>query len=78
MIAQKVASTIAAVAVVGILGGGAIALANNGDEVSPTRSTTAPGIDDDGTADQGHGDAPGTAGAGDDDDSGSGGNSGPG
>ena len=91
MIARKVATAIAAIAVIGGLGGGAIALANNGDEPSQATSTATSGVNDDGTADQGHGDAPGTAGFhdGDDDrsddgdggdhgDRGSGDNSGPG
>ena len=76
MISHKVAAAIAGVAVVGALGGGALALANGDDLVSPARVATSTSVGDDGTPDQGPGDAPGTAGANDDDSSGPGGNSG--
>ena len=66
MIARRIASTIAGVALVGALGGGAMALANGGDDASPTPSPAAQ-VDDDGTADQGSGDAPGSPTGGDDD-----------
>ena len=67
MISRKVTITIAGVALVGALGGGALALANGDDLVSPARVGTSSSVSDDGTADQGPGDAPGTIGANDDD-----------
>ena len=66
MISRKVTITIAGVALVGALSGGALALANGDDLVSPARVGTPSSASDDGTADQGPGDAPGTPGAGED------------
>ena len=66
MISRKVTVTIAGVALVAALGGGALALANGDDLVSPARVGTSSSVGDDGTPDQGPGDAPGTPGAGED------------
>ena len=66
MISRKVTVTIAGVALVAALGGGALALANGDDLVSPARVGTSSSVGDDGTPDQGPGDAPGTVGANDD------------
>ena len=67
MISRKISAAIAGVAVIGVLGGGALALANDEDPASPARTSSSPSLNDDGTADQGPGDAPGTRVSGDDD-----------
>src|SRR4051794_30640169 len=59
MISRKITAAIAGVAVVGALGGGALALANDDGPAAPQPVTTQTRSDD-GTADQGHGDAAGT------------------
>jgi hypothetical protein len=59
MISRKITAAIAGVAVVGALGGGALALANDGGPAAPPSVHARTG-NEDGTADQGHGDAPGT------------------
>jgi hypothetical protein len=60
MISRKITAAIAGVAVIGALGGGALALANDGGPAAPPSVTARTTGSDDGTADQGHGDAPGT------------------
>ena len=59
MISRRITAAIAGVAVVGALGGGALALTND-DVPTGTPSVTTQTGSDDGTADQGHGDAAGT------------------
>jgi hypothetical protein len=65
MISRKITAAIAGVAVVGALGGGTLALASDDGPASSPSVTTQTGSDD-GTADQGHGDAVGTQAASDD------------
>src|SRR4029079_12381197 len=74
---KKIGVIVGALALAGALSAGAVVIAQSTMSPPSPPVTTVPAIgtpsasansaDDDGTADQGHGDAPGTVGAGDDD-----------